>query len=87
MDVEKAFDSLDQNFLILTLEKYGFGKNLILWVKILLRDQESCVINGGTAIKYFSLGRGARQGDPTSGFFIYLSFRDIIYYYEIETWD
>ena len=47
MDIEKAFDSLDHNFLISTLEKYGFGQNFILWIKILLNDQESCVINGG----------------------------------------
>ena len=47
MDIEKAFCSLVHDFLILTLEKYGFGKNFILWVKILLRYQESCVINGG----------------------------------------
>ena len=47
MDTEKAFCSLVHDFLILTLEKYGFGKNFILWVKILLRYQESCVINGG----------------------------------------
>ena len=25
---------------------------------------ESCVIKGGTTTKYFSLGTGARQGDP-----------------------
>ena len=37
--------------------------NYILWEKILLRDQESCVINGVTTTKYFSLGRGAPQGD------------------------
>ena len=29
MDIEKAFDSLDHNFLNSTLEKYGFGKNFI----------------------------------------------------------
>ena len=73
MDIEKAFDSLDHDFLILTLEKYGFGKNFILWVKILLRDQESCVINGGTTTKYFPLGRGARQGDPISAFLFVLA--------------
>ena len=78
MDIEKAFDSLEHNFLIFTLEKYGFSKNFILRVKILLRDQESCVINGSTATKYFSLGRGACQGDSISDFFIYFSFRDII---------
>ena len=33
-------------------------KNFILWEKILLRDQESRVINGGTTTKYFSLGKG-----------------------------
>ena len=36
IDTEKAFDSLDHYFIIFTLEKYGFGKNFILWVKILL---------------------------------------------------
>ena len=85
MDIEKAFVSLDHDFLVLTLEKYGFGKNFILWVKILLRDQESCVINGDTTTTYFSPGRGARQGDPISAFFIYFSLRDIIYSYKIKT--
>ena len=73
MDIEKALDSLDHNFLIFTLEKYSFSKSFILWVKILLRDQESCVINGGTTTKYFSLGRGARQGDPISAFLFVLA--------------
>ena len=36
MDIEKAFDSLDHDFLILTLEKYGFLKNFIFWVKVLV---------------------------------------------------
>ena len=69
MDIEKAFDSLDHDFLISTLEKYGFGKNFILWVNILLRDQESCFINSGTTTNYVALGRGARQGDPGSYLF------------------
>ena len=38
MDIEKAFDSSDHNFLIGTLEKYGFGQNIILWIKILVND-------------------------------------------------
>ena len=73
MDIEKAFDSLDENFLISALESYDFRKNVIFWVKILLKDQESCVINSGTTTKYFSLGRGARQGYPVSGILFVLA--------------
>lgn len=54
MDIVKAFDSVDHNFSISPLEKYDFGKNFVSWLKILLRNQESCVLNGGTtSIKYF----------------------------------
>ena len=72
MDIEKVFDSLDHNFIISTLE-YGFGQNFILRIKILLNDQESCVINGGKTRKYFMLGRGVRQGDPISAFLFILA--------------
>ena len=45
-ELEKTFDLLDHNFLMFSLAKYGFGKIsilLIFYLKILLRDQESCV--------------------------------------------
>ena len=48
------------------MEKYGFGQNFTLWVKMLLNDEESCDINGGKTTKYSMLGRGACQGDPIS---------------------
>ena len=79
MDIEKAFDSLDHNFLISTLEKYGLGQNVILRVKILLKDQKSCVINGGKTTKYFMLGRGARQGDPISLFLFTLALEILFF--------
>ena len=44
----------------------------ILWIKILLNDQESCVFNGGKATKYFMLSGGARQGYPISAFLFIL---------------
>ena len=72
MDNKKAFDSLDHKFLISALEKYGFGQNFILWVKTLLNNQESCVINGGKTANYFMLGRVSRQGDRISVFLFIL---------------
>ena len=51
MDIEKAFDSLDHKLLSSALEKYGFGKNFMSWVKVLLRNQASCVLNGSSTTK------------------------------------
>ena len=57
---------MDNSFLISALKKYDCGKNFISWLKILLGNQESCVLNGGTTTKYFLLRRDARQDDPIS---------------------
>ena len=73
VDFEKYFDSLNHKFLIAVLKKYGFGEDFIDWIKILLRDQESCVINGGHTTKYFCLERGARQDDPISAYLFILA--------------
>ena len=65
---------LDHNFLIIFSEKYGFSKHCIWWIKILLRDKESCVLNGCITVKYFSLWRDAHQSDALSLFSINLVF-------------
>ena len=74
MDVEKAFGSLDHKFLVSVSKNFGFGQNFISWIEIILKNQESCVINGGTSTKYFKLNRRARQGDPISAYLFILAF-------------
>ena len=59
MDIEKAFDPLGPSFLISVLKKLGFGKKNMNWIEILFKDQQLCVIIGGTTIQYFTLRRGA----------------------------
>ena len=65
---EKVFNSLDHEFLLVVFKKIGFGNYLIEWIKILLTNQESCVINDGTTTSYFKLEKGARQGDLISAY-------------------
>ena len=72
IDIEKAFDSVDHTFLCATLRKFGFGENYIKWIQILLKGQESCVMNNGFTTKYFSLSSGTRQGDPLSAYLFIL---------------
>ena len=72
-DIEKAFDSLNRKFLIVVLKKYSFGEDFIDWIKILLRDQEFCIINRDHTTIYFRPERGARLGDPISAYLLVLA--------------
>ena len=66
VDFEKAFDSIELDFMIKCLENFNFWKDILTWVKIWYNDVSSCVINNGTTCQYFKIGRGVRQGDPLS---------------------
>ena len=59
-DIEKAFDWLNYTFLISALEKFGFGKTFIDWIKIFLNEQESFAINERITTKYFKFEKVAR---------------------------
>ena len=37
-DIEKTFDSLDNDFQLSVLKKFGFGENFIYWIEVLLND-------------------------------------------------
>ena len=60
MDIEKAFDLVDHSFLLAVLQKYGFGERFLKWIQILIKNQESYVVNGGITTNFFGLDRGAR---------------------------
>ena len=68
VDIKKAFYSVNHVFLITALEKYGFKEDFVKWIQITIRNQESCIINGGTTTNYFKFERGTRQGDPISAY-------------------
>ena len=57
-DIEKAFDSVDRKFIFASLEKYGFGPDFIQWIKTLLANNESCVMNNGSSTGFFKIQRG-----------------------------
>ena len=61
IDFEKAFDSLNFNFLLRVLHAFNFGPSFIQWIRrVLYNNASSCVMNNG-----FTTGPlGVRKGDP-----------------------
>ena len=66
VDFEKAFDTLNFNYLISILHEFNFGPSLIQLIRVLYENVSSCVLNNGFSTGPFSLGRDVRQGDPLS---------------------
>ena len=66
IDFQKAFDSLEWNYLLNCLEHFNFGPDFIRWVTTFYKNIQSCVINNGITSDFFTLQRGVRQGDPLS---------------------
>lgn len=66
VDLNKAFDRVEHDFLFKTLEKYGFSYRFIDWVNLLYSKAKSCVKVNGVLTDLFTLERSVRQGCPLS---------------------
>ena len=65
-DFEKAFDSLNHEYMFNVLHHFNFGPSLINWVKLFYKGANSCVMNNGYMSTFFPIQRGVRQGCPLS---------------------
>ena len=72
VDFEKAYDSLEWDFMIKVLQHFNFGPDLIKWIKTFYTNIESCVSNNSVTSQYFKISRGLRQGDPLSSYIFVL---------------
>lgn len=77
MDFEKAFDSVEWNFLFKTLETFNFGTNFINWIKILYKNPIFRLKNNGWISRTCQMHRGIRQGCPISAL-LYLFVAEIL---------
>ena len=73
LDFEKAFDSLEWDYLLKVLNIMNFGPSFLNWIRTFYSNISSCVINNGHSSEFFSLQRGVRQGCPLSGLLFVLA--------------
>ena len=66
LDFQKAFDSLDWNFLHKSLQAFGFREDICNWINTFHTNIKSTVSINGNITDWFTVSRGCRQGDPLS---------------------
>jgi hypothetical protein len=66
VDFEKAYDTVDHDFLFLVLNKLGVGDNFVLWISRLYEQAKVKVKVDRSFTEEIAMKRGVRQGCPIS---------------------
>ena len=78
INFEKAFDSVNFDFIVTTLDIFNFGERFKKWIRILLgmiddaNFQAVTIVNGNIS-KRLNVARGCRQGDYILGYLFILA--------------
>ena len=78
LDWEKAFDRVNWDLLVKTMNKMGFPDLIIRWIMNLYKNIQSVCLINGFLTKPFKIERGIRQGCPLS-MIVYVIFQESLY--------
>ena len=66
IDIQKAYDTVDWQFVEVIMLKFGFPKQMVEWIMTCITTTKFTICVNGERYGYFNGGRGLRQGDPIS---------------------
>ena len=66
LDFAKAYDRVNQQFLLATMKKMNIGPHFLEWVRLLYKQPESQLLINGSLGPTISPNRGVKQGCPLS---------------------
>ena len=72
IDFRKAYDSLDHTFMHNTLALFGFGPDIITWIKLFFTNRDAQILMGGHMSEKIHLNQGVPQGDVISPYIFIL---------------
>ena len=66
LDMEKAYDQINWNYIFKVLQKMGFGAKWVKWIKRCISTTSFSVLINDSPAGFFNSSRRPRQGDPLS---------------------
>ena len=78
LDQSKAFDRVDHRFLFKVLEKSGFQRDYLRWVRLLYQTPKTVIQINGKQSSPFPVTRSVRQGCPLSPLLYILSLEPLL---------
>ena len=83
LNFEKAFDTLELEFMLKCLKKFNFGDGFLNWIKILNTDTNVVIKSNGFLSREIKLSTGLQQGCPISALIGILCVEIMAIKYEI----
>nr|GEY36281.1 RNA-directed DNA polymerase, eukaryota, reverse transcriptase zinc-binding domain protein [Tanacetum cinerariifolium] len=77
IDLQKAYDTVNWNFLEAILINFGFHKRMVEWIMVCVKSAGFLICINGERHGYFKGGRGLRQGDSISPYLFTLVMKTL----------
>ena len=68
LDITKAYDHINWDFILMVLEKMGFRSRWLQWIKWCISTPTFSVLVNSSLVGFFHSTKGLRQGDPLSSY-------------------